>query len=660
MSNDPVQSPQSLLKVARWIIRIFFFLGFPFLLIDFAGQYELQVQEKALADERFAALDKTLIRYQPFALPEYFLKRWLTETARKAEASGTPLPELERRLRQVETRFPDLFTFTVFDGSDEMIERPGTPQKRRVSELLLATLRDFFGGQVNDEELRRHQSVFKPFLGFRQRMLSFQGGSGWLETSHRPTNTWFFYFIGRKFSLFANVHQAGYRPMMAFRGLLSRDRPDGTRLNLIDMNTLTVTGRGNPVWHETLKRLAIAHERESGNHFQEADRRCSFLALDARFRLIASEPTTAEHGLRQYLTLFRITALTLFLVVLGFSALRNYDSKYYISIRWKLPALFLYSTGLPLIVLGIIGSIYLQEHRRGLTQDLIEKIREKLLSFDNHLTVASRICQNELNRLLQSFRLDTPEGIARMRKTMTAYKSRRKCQTVIVIDAKGREIPIDPRHTPSKEDRNDIFKALIVGTLRELGGEPTENVDSGLAQVDIVAKALSQQSADDLIDSIVGLQGTVYPQIVGLSNGFNYVNVTQAADRRPSHMFLIGWSLEEFLEGYLEMMIPFKPLEDGSEWLALNTRPRWDFIGGGRYPDRTPLVARETYVKYPDRPLSRSLNAFIESVRRINTFSTTTVRYKGQNCLVGALPGIQLKGVLVVVIQPLESIERAI
>ena len=148
-------------------LAVIFLAGFPLLLVDVAIGYLLDLQQENKVQDAFELLTKELSSRQPLSDPEYFLPEGLRQQISAALRARRPMVELVRRLRGLESRYPGLFSFLVFDRAENIAYSTEERPNRWVSRKLLHVLRLSY--ESRKQALNANQAVFQSYLNARAR-----------------------------------------------------------------------------------------------------------------------------------------------------------------------------------------------------------------------------------------------------------------------------------------------------------------------------------------------------------------------------------------------------------------------------------------------------------------------------------------------------------
>ncbi len=635
--------------------------GFPLLLAGIALEYLLDVRRQNAELARFAGLDEKLVQLQPFADPEQFLKGSLRRIALHCNRSRRPLAELVRVLGKLEARYPDLFTFTVFDGGGKLVRRQGSGESQFIPERVLAMLTDLHFGRRAVERvmfLRNYRSMLENFIGNFMESALFRG-AGWIPTLSKPRKSWFFYHIDHRFSFFANIHRGGYRSMMGLEAFLRKKSFPGLSLHLINLETGEIIPTPRSPDAGTLRTVVGKFETESLGRFKLRNRLWSIMMLDPNFRLAASVPDDLAEGKSQALGAFRLFC-SIFLL-LGFHTcwlVMRRETLPHVSIRWKLMILFLLSGGLPLLILGFTISGYLDARQGNLMQLAEQRSGDLLRDFDARFPAIGPFCQRHLKPVLAGCHLNLPADFVTFTKRFDGYRRRFDVYNNILVSSMGAEIRI-----PSPAQVDSGLRKIVVGlTMRAF------SVVNGDAQPStptvgeaLVAGLLADKTLENSVNEFLSGFGRMVNFQAGDFDQLILLELIRGASGLADFAFALTWERRNIMGLYVRYFIPRKPLEDGTEVVALDPDPVWKTILHGNPRSRKGMFTfRGLYKLFPRKPFTFETFRFFRMTMRKGILSAETVRFRGSRYLAVGIPGKLLKSSFLFALKPLEPLEKEI
>jgi serine phosphatase RsbU (regulator of sigma subunit) len=634
------------------------FLGFPLLLADIGFQYVLQIKQENWEHEQFRILDAALARREPLADTEAVIKSTLKKLAAEADQAETPLQVLRTRLGLLSRKCPGLVDWVIFDEKDSVAEMTGQ-SSRRVPEMLLESFREYFQASAlkqsidSEKVLHRNKRFIWNYLGTIKKTLRFFDGSGWIVTSSRPRKTWFFYSLGRRFSLFVNVHREGYPPFLALKRNIGKTTPDGIDMHLIDMGDTQIMASNSAENSSVFKQIALRSEREAGSHFFENNRFFSCLSVSSEYILIASKYYTHESFPKFFIRYFRLFSGGLFVVLFGISFVFLHSKTFFFSIRLKMVGLFLFLSILNLSLLVFVARVFLQEREKSLIHDSVETNRLQLLSVDGKMKIILRILQKSLKELFFGINISDPALLERLRERIKVFRSAYGFLSINLLDTAGKEISLygEPSNTP-------ILGTVFMGALSELSGEaPSQEYQRKAAEVEMMAELLSGDTLKEIIDDLIGQFGKIIPQNWGLTKTYSYSNAVKDREGKLTHGFTMAWHHEQISRLYIERFMYPRPLADGTRLMVVQNQANWRFSGGTREPTNKPLTAEREYWRFPKRPITPEFRDFVLDTMKMKQYTFRLIRYRGVLTLVSGLPGKNLDGFFLFSLKPLTGIE---
>ncbi|MFZ2958437.1 MAG: SpoIIE family protein phosphatase [Candidatus Ozemobacteraceae bacterium] len=647
------------------IFAVLLLCGFPLFFVDAALEYLLRLQRENLEKSAYARMDSLLDRCQSEIDPDRFFPAALRRIIARSERAGSKhsLQTLSCLLLRCLRFHPNLFTFTVFDHRDRLVYSGDGPKGRAIPERLVKALRSSCENGTND--LTAQEDLFAPWIGCSPRQASMiSQGSGWMIISNQPRRSWFFTHIGRDFSLFAHVHKEAVPPMLGLQSFLGHPNRDGIELRLVDLPSLAVTNPHANAPESLVDRIIGRFERELTPHFREEGSLWSVRLLDARFRLTARLPDTPGKGAELTRIAFRTSVLPG--IILGMLAavwLVTRPTLPWISISWKLSVVFLASTGLPLSILAFTAFAYLDQREKGLMQDSWRRSTEMLRSFDTKMATAGKQSETRLQAIIASARLDSPKGLASFTALLADFRRRFSCREFVLLDRAGKEERL--YEGPSRRDGNRMLIAILRAILRIVNGEKEKSgpPDQDLAQADLFFAGTMEGEIRSFIEGAAMNLGRIVVRELGPVGGYTYLDVIRLPDRTASHILAGSWDKSAMIRLFLSRSLPFKPLDDGTEILAIKNAPEWKprlFSSGDWIRGRVRPPGQIIFRACPSRPISPSLRTFILDVLRTHRVTYSLIQYKDFPYLATGIPGIQVQGYTLFAMVPITSIREEI
>ncbi len=649
-------------RIGRTLGIVILLSALPLATIDFAIRYLLRLGQENRRQERFQELDDHLVRLSKLSDPEIFLRGTLMQLARKAEKKADPLRWLLPMVRILEKRYPDLFTFLVFDRNDRLIPRDPPVLGRAVAEKILGILREKFSvdpwSEAIVQKIAQNKGMIQTYLGSVYKSVDLSG-EGWERTSKKASKSWFFYHLSDGFALFAHVHRRGLRPMMGLKSWVAKPQTGRVSTFLVDYSSMKVDGGGGEREKSLAEKVAVRFENEAEDHFLEGGFQWSVMMLDDSFRLLAAERDDSQNDSEAWLTMFRrFAAIFLFLSFVMAICFLNPENLPYVSIRWKLLLLFLFSAGFPLAILAVTGGVYLQERRHAIIQETHRKLVANLRTLDSKLPTTLRMCKDRILKVLGRTNLEAPGGVDRLRKEISAFCRKNLARSSMMIDRRGRETMLHYESRTTFGSAGRIIKSFMLQVLKNVRGEVSvDAVDKGALENELLAETVAKDTNWRLLDDLTENMGKVFPIELGPAQWFFFADILRNSRGEAENILFVAWEKEDLIKLYLSHGIPLKPAEDGSEifTVAFNFHEPVDrkrFRPGTR---RMPPL-RLSFRMHPPKRFPRDAWAFIRNSLRTRRLSFQTVNYKGGRAFLCDFPGNVLGNHCLFALKPLSPV----
>ncbi|MBF0544755.1 MAG: SpoIIE family protein phosphatase [Candidatus Riflebacteria bacterium] len=659
---------RSSLKRFLYAFSITFFLcGFPLLVGNIALKYLLDLKLVNDERDRFERMDSRILHVLPFCNAEAFLKPLLKKLGQRAEKAQDPVSFLKKVLPHYEKKFPNLFTFMIFDEKDRLIDFGKDPTSRTISEKLLETLRFVYKTGEKPAVLDEKNPQSKYFLSFlgllgggKDKILRvLKLGSGWMPCSDSPIKTWFFHHISDKFSFFAQIHGRGFSPIVGLMPFILRKSGDNIQLSLVDMNTMKVAGTKENV--DIVQKAAVQFEREPQNNLIIKNKLVSIASINSRYRLTAfSENDIAEFSKMASKVFFFLSFLILISGGFFIYIILSEKQLPFISIRGKLIALFLLSSALPLGILAFTVIAYLGEREKSLTNDSQQHSEKVLRELDTKFPLAGRVCEIGLKELVKRTDLSTPQGLEQFKididKFATLYRNK---SGTILINRSGKMIPVD-------SSWNDEVKKLL-GTLlyyvftEYCINENAEPIKPMSLKKSAILSGIAGVDPEILAYDLLGKEGMMSPLEVGPIKYYAMYNLIRSPDGKPTHIMGICWKKSMMYRLHLQRSLPFRPLEDGTELLAVRTDAFYQKKKDLKPSDpRRVFRFRQIFPGIPNKPLGRKFIKFFRTFLFSKRIAHRIMLYKNEPYIVTGFPGGFLENYILFALKPLSPIKSEI
>ncbi len=638
-------------------------LGFP-LLVSWTGlRCFLEVRRQSIEQTQSQRLERLLETALPKAEPTVFLNEALRGLARRAASRGDgALSAWLDTVHRLEQRYPELFSFTVFDGDDRVVHCSDPHASRRVARELLQWIRTCRRSGYCMAHPQR--TVIGPYLGISDPSYATRAKavlSGFSSISDNPMKTWFFTHVGRQFSVFIHIHRRGFDPAIGLHALVARSLGRSTRVHLVDLQAMAAIGETDAGLAQQVMMAALQLEREPHRMLQRSGRLWRQVDLDERWRLVVSRQDDEVRAPERWLAVATLVLLGLFgaaALVLLFVLQR--ERMPFVSIRAKLLVLFSIAVGTPLVVLVLILVAYLGEREKILEQNAHLDSLATLRGFDGDLPTISRRTGGAIRRVFSRFPVTAPERAPQFRAWFAGQQRKWHISSVKLISSMSREIPVQIGE-PANPKAGRLVAAILESLLQRATGVFDPRTQRKLAEFEMFVGTFGDGAATDFIDRFADRRGSMFSMSLGPLEGWLYCDWLPADASAPEFIYSVMWDRDDIYWLYLRRMLPPGPLADGTELLAVERNPRpvsREVVRPERPGETSGFVLRHRSI--PARPVGRWFRATLSLMRLRPGVLQRRVTYRGAPYLLTGFPGDQLRGIALFALRPLAPIRAEI
>ncbi|RCK78857.1 MAG: Serine phosphatase RsbU, regulator of sigma subunit [Candidatus Ozemobacter sibiricus] len=364
---------------------------------------------------------------------------------------------------------------------------------------------------------------------------------------------------------------------------------------------------------------------------------------------------------------------------------RGHRSGREVSVKGKIALLMLLATGLPLLVLLVVGVDSLAQRRAALERQTLRQMGDFLDAFDRRFPTWTIRHEEAVRRFLAPVRqalaahpldhdlgsriasLGTRLGIGSFYLIASGSPRMVTPKGLIVGEARGIR---RPGRRP-KSAANDLEEDLLISLagrriLREVGGgEAATSAAARLEgeQLEMLVESLLQKSMVEVIQSFFQALERITVWGFGHLRSFAYLSFLHTSGgRAPDYLFIGIWPVDELHRLYLRHSRP-RLLRHALEF-RLHTRsrrtprsPLTDPLAPPTEDDGPPDAPRPTRSSPPTHtPLARVFERLERSPRPL----TTMIRQGRRTYLVAGLPGRHLERMMLVAVLPREGIDHQV
>lgn len=509
---------------------------------------------------------------------------FLRETEVRAKREDDPVAAFRDSANRLKKRFPGVFEFLVFDGDGQVI--PGFDTFPEWASSIASFGHDlslYLHGDAkpfNDRFVRSRQ-ILGPFL-----VCSFETGieTGMYLHSFRPRRAFvwhsgFTFSAPSAFSCLVYVTANEQFPLLGVRLLRLHCKQIHPQLfaELVDLEMPLGRWRlsGTVLRQEILKNLLEREKNDSRPWFSQG-RIWRQMALDQRIRTLFSLP---ESGWEAFVEVrervFRLFCMAWIVLLIGFRGLGVLLTT--VSLRLRLLVLFLYTTTIPLILLGYTAVGLLQDRRENLTRKAFTENEAILNEFARSGLERFGEYEKWCRMTAQASVSTSPGGISLLASRSAQLTEKLGVDLSFVSDQRGKEVF---RHLSSAASRSGkgfeglvraispIFSTQCAKRMSAMNDESSDSPESTREQAmkaTFESFGIDTDQFTNFMEDFVGQTFTL--QLAGeRSNllGFFFHD----AERKARFAVMFLWSRAVLGKVLAQLCLDFKPRVPG--WWVVN------------------------------------------------------------------------------------------
>lgn len=472
--------------LTRWLVVLTVFAIFPIVVAQVAFRQIDKLEVEKVVQARNTLHEKILAKLKLADDDMMMITRFTRRLARRL--GELPPAAACTLLKRAERHFPLHWDLYVFDREGKMIpELSSKRHPRRATERIMEIVRKKDGSTPSTEA---EDGMFQSFARIQSRMELGRGGKRWVTLGKRDQDTYFTYDFyndpkNRVGAMMALCHRGSFQIDRALKNAITlvNRRSRTSKIGFLDIQRTAMQAYPATIrnYSDLRSRMVTAlgmYERHfSGEAFIATSMIRSisrfFVAVAPRPHFISPDNWKLIHVICLIWLLFVIIRIPL--GSQGFSA----------RIPTKLVTLFLFALGVPFVLLLVGGYYALKDHNNVLMANLENRIREKLMQFDERLP-------SDLNRLEALIRGNI--NLSRSYKTQQErskiydrVKQEKAVDLFYVVDLRGRVVyanpPLEKETRPEVKKRNEFFILIARELLKRINN--SMKVDSGSVMLEV-------------------------------------------------------------------------------------------------------------------------------------------------------------------------------
>lgn len=559
-----------------WLGAFFCFIAVPFLLINTALYAMLKARSQNEKQEIFTEMDNKLNFAFRYSRDAHYFHDIFQRQFKRASRHESPVEAFAVSIKNLRDRYPKGLKFIVWDTEGKIVDHLTDETSYR---YILNNLQPFFnliaehcrenypGAPETLPLVQQRINLFRAYLGkfllVNHLKYPFQtGDQGQCILADTRDNTPMFWFDSNdKLTAYVAVSSELLDRNLGTHHAIDHLNKDNPKIHTGFINVTDLSGIEK--FDEATQRQIIVEvgkfENASLPHLETENFLISFklLSPDTRgFCLIRKTDMHMgypEHTRKQTLIrlLMAILLTTFIIYCYNLSC-----SRLTISIRARLAFLFLYATGLPLMILGTIGFEYVQQRRISLFQDTHRHNERLILELDGEYRLRLKELQQHIATKIGSFSAqfetrevnrDDFDGLRNLLYELDA-------EEIMVFGKDG-----DTKYN-YRRDGQRLSNALLQHFAKHMVNFVNMSVkdDNFLTKelnVKIAGGAVPDYSPDMMIDMLTKFE-KLEELSFGTQNLFGFVTLLGNTDKAQAHsLLLMTWKQEKLQAAYADKRV---------------------------------------------------------------------------------------------------------
>jgi serine phosphatase RsbU (regulator of sigma subunit) len=307
-----------------------------------------------------------------------------------------------------------------------------------------------------------------------------------------------------------------------------------------------------------------------------------------------------------------------------------------ISIRVKLIGLFLYASGVPLLIIGMSAQTYLAEWEQFATHKSHQEVEHTLELFDSQFPRERGRFETGMKRILDAPILPAQSlqeaAIERVYRIWHLFSP----GTMDLVDGQAVSL-LPPRKASNEGGRLDVgnLRPVIKKLYRFYNGESGDSDDLVQnAATDVAANAMGF-SVDAILGLFVRNTGKIITMSLGKGKGTSFIYPIRDQEGKTHFIVTFGWDNEELIRSYLQHNLA----------VVQSTLPGSSIVG---WPIDTYIPTEgkiDLWRAFPSKfGMSRPVRTFLNSLIAQPRFARRKIRRGDGNLILTAVPCRTMEG----------------
>lgn len=542
----------------KWTLFCITFYLIPILFAYSWSDQMRQREEDKQIEEKMESMNRVLTYIQAKSDTQVFLEQVLQLLSRRVFQSSSPPETFQMLTKHLNNRFPGMFEFIYLDESGTPVRELCTnPVSTYILKRFFNDLKNFIAG--DDGAFTNNWRFYRNLLGpmTRMRNLPIERLD---DANHESDKAFVFISMPHPEGAFlAFVNRSEDWDIVAIRDLAHTINNRSNRMRFMFYRSESNVSSQASDWgmcEDELSQVTEKFLEQPSSELRTPGAVWSRLQVGHDISLLGrisrdrDSKAYQSRGKLQTLgaIVFVIFALPTWWVMSGKWSL-------FISIRVKLILLFLYTSGLPLIVIGMTAQDYVQEKRYVLENELHQENMQMLQNFDNSFL---RIIGDMQSLLLSTFELPISGDDQEKRNAAIALirevRGKMDLSGGYLVDDNGDPFfleGIDPAIRRNLRMIRPLYRNIIQNLNNERP-DINELATSKVAQLGAAAGLEVEAIYSDLVRSISRLN------IYSYGNRSSVQGIFPIKDDSGRYIFLaiFSWRIDRLTHRYIDVYLP--------------------------------------------------------------------------------------------------------
>ncbi|MBF0410660.1 MAG: HAMP domain-containing protein, partial [Candidatus Riflebacteria bacterium] len=629
-------------RLLKWLFFCVCFVLLPGLLVCWGIEQSWEREYKNKAYDLALKIGKQIENIRKTAKEERYYYDWLLKVTDNLDSSYNNSSDnsvFKENLRKLRRNLPNLFDIYITDLKGNLLEEFSS---RVPSKYLIKKLYEIINTRYNLSEIPVPS-------GQRKALEAFLGELSLLETinhiqkmNYLPTvgigekKNYFFYKKASKIVVMAHVNIGAVPKNYTLTSKLKKNNKGRTSLKF-GLHDSDKKFRNSTMMkdEETFLQYSMSNFEKTMSEISINDKYVTVITLaENKNRLWGFVKFPQENDPRKYVLHTRIIFLSVFLIIciLSYPYVVSEAPKW-LSIRLKLTALLVFSTGLPLVILFVVSKDYLWEKEQSLRYEAFRKIEDSLKGIDKKFQKALLIYSGRVKELI-SISQDSQGNFnnATFQKVFKIIEKKMPLPQPMIIKRDGTVL--------QNREKDKIYPQLAFKMLEKYNHtKGIREEDNRQNKVKVEDLFIGNAQLDEFITGLLKRMGEIAPLMFGKVDRYMLINIIKGIDSGANYMFFFFWKPMELSLNYLKKnILSFRKMNEFSVFFT--------------------IVPNNSEYDIPDGSSKISwINDLSQRILVRNTFTEDLITWKGQRYLAAGMPAREIERYQLIQIFPEKQIK---